>query len=790
MPEGLPTGIIDTTRRHRLLFATTGWHLRPQARISGCRPDVPGAADCRSDADMPHAAAIDEVRNLVRKIGLELAFLPTAEGSGPGSLDPLLADLDAAVREIAPDDIVASVAASRSWLGIPVADFLQRMTLWHVWFEEAITAWSRDAVLPAWPSDLPPRAPETSAVTPSSGTRQTASFIGDAQPVTVLPDGHDSELMRLFCAEAEELLQEIEQGVLVLEASPTDADTLATVFRAFHTLKGNAAVMKLVVLQRLTHELESLLDAARRGARPLDRDAIEVVLAGADVVAAYVAETNHQLDGLDSGRAIPLPVQGIVDRVHALLERPSAAAPPAPAPGTVPLPAKAPRATVTTPPPAAARLAPEARPEPVPPPARPTPPIPAVAALPPVPKPTSDAAKGSQATASSGSVRVDTTRLDGLLDLVGELVIAQSMVVEAAGGRDESLVRSLTQLRSITSDLQRTAMALRMVPIRGAFQKMGRLVRDTAVELGKDIRLIVEGSETELDRTVIEEIGDPLVHMIRNAADHAIERPAERIAAGKPASGTIHLSACHQGGFVVVQVSDDGRGLDPARIRAKAVERGLIAADSVLDTRDTLELIFAPGFSTAAQVSDLSGRGVGLDVVRRNVERVRGKVEVESVPGQGTTFTLSMPLTLAIIEGLVVAVAGQRFVIPAIAVRESFRPRPGGVSTVHGQGELVAVRGQQVPLVRLGRHLGITGAVDDPTQAIVVVLEAGSDRRCLLVDELVGKKEVVIKPLGESFSGRTPFAGAAILGDGRVGLILDTISIVRLGKRSPTETAA
>jgi two-component system chemotaxis sensor kinase CheA len=364
------------------------------------------------------------------------------------------------------------------------------------------------------------------------------------------------------------------------------------------------------------------------------------------------------------------------------------------------------------------------------------------------------------------------------------------MVVEAAGGGDASLARSLMQLRGITSDLQRTAMAMRMVPIRGAFQKMGRLVRDAAVALGKDIRLVVDGAETELDRTVIEEIGDPLVHMIRNAADHAIEAPAERLAAGKPAAGTITLSACHQGGFVVVQVSDDGRGLDPAKIRAKAVQRGLIASDATLDVRDVLELIFSPGFSTAEQVSDLSGRGVGLDVVRRNVERVRGKVEVESVKGKGTTFTLSMPLTLAIIEGLVVAVAGQRFIIPAIAVRESFRPKPGAIATVHGQGELVEVRGQQLPLVRLGRHLGITEAIDDPTRAIVVVLEAGSDRRCMLVDELVGKKEVVIKPLGESFTGRTPFAGAAILGDGRVGLILDTISIVRLGKRSPTETAA
>jgi two-component system chemotaxis sensor kinase CheA len=731
---------------------------------------------------MPSEATLEEIRSIIRKIGLELAFLPVGESGGAGTLGELLADLDSKVRGIAPDPIVAAVDAGRSWLGR--ADLLERMVLWHPWFEEAITAWGRDDTLPPWPSELASPEAEAAATTPAEANRRDRTLSGDMQPVTVLPDGHDNEMMRLFCAEAEELLQEIEQGILVLEASPTDADTLATVFRAFHTLKGNAAVMKLVVLQRLTHELESLLDAARRGGRPLDRDAIDAVLTGADIVAAYVAETVRQLDGLDTGRAIPLPVQGAIDQVHRILESPAASAPPAPPPGTVPLPGK----TSRTPAPPPTAPSPRAEQSP----SRPaTPDAPVAPVVPPATsEPSAEPPRVTAAASSSGSVRVDTTKLDGLLDLVGELVIAQSMVVEAAGGGDASLARSLTQLRGITSDLQRTAMAMRMVPIRGAFQKMGRLVRDAAVALGKEIRLVVEGAETELDRTVIEEIGDPLVHMIRNAADHAIESPAARVAAGKPAAGTITLSAYHQGGFVVVRISDDGRGLDPNKIRAKAIERGLVAADAVLDVRDTLELIFAPGFSTAEQVSDLSGRGVGLDVVRRNVERVRGKVEVESVPGQGTTFTLSMPLTLAIIEGLVVDVAGQRFIVPAIAVRESFRPRPGDVCTVHGRGELVAVRGQQVPLVRLGRHLGITDAVEDPTQAIAVVLEAGSDRRCVLVDGLVGKKEVVIKPLGESFTGRTPFAGAAILGDGRVGLILDTIAIVRLGKRSPTETAA
>jgi two-component system chemotaxis sensor kinase CheA len=319
---------------------------------------------------------------------------------------------------------------------------------------------------------------------------------------------------------------------------------------------------------------------------------------------------------------------------------------------------------------------------------------------------------------------------------------------------------------------------------------MARLVRDVAGQLGKDIRLVLEGEETELDRTVIEEIADPLVHMIRNSADHGIEPPAKRLAAGKPPTGTITLRAFHQGGFVVIHVADDGRGLDPGRIRAIAAARGIVAADAPLDSRQVQELIFAPGFSTAEEVTDLSGRGVGMDVVRRNIEKLRGKIEIESKPGRGTTFTVSLPLTVAIIEGLLVAVGDQRYVIPTLSVVESFRPEADAVSVVQGRGELVAVRGRQVPLLRLGPHLGVPGAVTDPARGIVVVVESGGDSRCLLVDDLIGRQEVVIKSLGEMFPLRTGFAGAAILGDGRVGLILDANKLVRLLPRNHPEAAA
>ena len=393
--------------------------------------------------------------------------------------------------------------------------------------------------------------------------------------------------------------------------------------------------------------------------------------------------------------------------------------------------------------------------------------------------------------APAGVVRVDTLKLDSLIDLVGELVVAQSQVVqsqELKGIANEHLARSLSQLRSITSDLQRTAMSLRMVPIRGTFRKMTRLVRDLAGDLGKEINLRLEGEETELDRTVVEELSDPLVHMIRNSADHGIELPGERAAAGKPAAGTITLKAFHQGGFIVVQIEDDGRGLNTGRILAKAVERGLVDAQESLAESQILDLIFMPGFSTAEQVTGLSGRGVGMDVVRRNIEKIRGKVEVESVPGKGTRFTTYVPLTLAIIEGLLVGVGDQRYIIPTLSVQESFRPLPGAVTTVQGRGELISVRGRLTPLLRLGRHLNTPSKADDPSRGIVVVVESGQDSRCLFVDELIGKQEVVIKSLGDVFRDQHAFAGAAILGDGRVGLILDVNALVKL--KAPAGEAA
>jgi two-component system, chemotaxis family, sensor kinase CheA len=730
------------------------------------------------------SATAEHALKLLRLISLELAFVDPHAQKPAEELRRLIAELEEAVAVHAPQAIcdLAAAARSRVEVGPGVAatlnsDAIDRLHDWQPRMEEAVLAWSREPeassqLAQASPTGEPVssqpvnRQSEVTAVRPASPALKTHAAAA-TELFSVLPDDADGELVRLFCSESQDLLQDIEQGVLVLEERPEDKDTLATVFRAFHTFKGNASVMKLTVIQRLAHELESLLDAARRGAYRLDRRAIDAILAGADAFKRFIDEMAVQIEGTRVGQQISLPVAAVIEDVRGMLSAPQqpAAAPPA-APAA---PTAAPAIAV---PPAPAIAAEPAAITP-----RPTPEV--VAEPAPLPLP---AAAGAGA-GSAGLIRVDTAKLDGLIDLVGELVIAQSMVTQNSDLQavaSEQLARSLGQLRGISTELQRTALSLRMVPVRGTFQKMARLVRDLSGQVGKEIRLVLEGEETEVDRTLVEELGDPLVHMIRNAADHGIESPTDRVAAGKDPSGTITLRAFHKGGMVFLQIQDNGRGLSVSRIRGKAIERGLISAQESLTDREVLDLIFAPGFSLASTVTDLSGRGVGMDVVRRNIERLRGTIEIDSIEGRGTTFTIGLPLTLAIIEGLLVQVGDQRFVVPTLSVRESFRPLPSMLSVVQGRGEMVSVRGTLVPLLRLANHLHIPDAVTDPTQGIVMVLEAGQDCRCVLVDALVGKQEVVIKSLGETFQNQQEFAGAAILGDGRVGLILDTTSLVRL----------
>ncbi|MFM7216170.1 MAG: chemotaxis protein CheA, partial [Verrucomicrobiota bacterium] len=559
---------------------------------------------------------------------------------------------------------------------------------------------------------------------------------------------------------------------LVLEERPTDANTINSIFRAFHTFKGGAGFLHLDALRDLAHNLESLLDAVRRSELQIHKGIIDLILAGADTLRQYTAEIGVQIQGTNAGAPIVVPTRQLTQRLKAALRGEAV-----PASASVPVVAALPVAPV-------APVVPATPPVLVPSPAGPV-----AAASVPVsdPKPAEPGAAAPRrdtaaADGASGFVKLDTRKLDALVDLVGELVIAQSMVVqhpEIQRLADSGLSRSLRTLGRITSELQRNAMSLRMVPIRGTFQKMTRLVRDLATQQHKQLQLVLDGEETELDRNLVEELADPLVHMIRNSADHGIEMPDEREAVGKPRQGTIRLSAAHQRGGIVIRIEDDGRGLNRERILAKARERGLIAPDAVLEDPDIFALIFAPGFSTAETITDLSGRGVGMDVVRRNIDKLHGKIEIQSTQGKGTSFAILLPLTLAIIDSLIVGVGEERFIVPSLAVRESIRPEPGSMKTVHEKGEVVTVRGRLTPILRLGRHLGIPTRSNDPSEGIVVVVESGDDARGLLVDELIGKQEVVIKNLGQTFRNQNLLAGAAILGDGRVGLILDVDTLVK-----------
>jgi two-component system chemotaxis sensor kinase CheA len=390
-------------------------------------------------------------------------------------------------------------------------------------------------------------------------------------------------------------------------------------------------------------------------------------------------------------------------------------------------------------------------------------------------------------------VKVDTAKLDSLLDLVGEMVIAQSLVAQnvselTAAGNQFS--RNIAQLGRITRELQRVGMSLRMVPIRGVFQKMARVARDISAKHGKKVQFITSGEDTELDRGVVEELSDPLLHMIRNSMDHGIESPEKRAAVGKPSEGKLQLRAYHQGGNIVVEIEDDGAGLNRDRILAKAVERGLVASGAVLSDQEVFNFIFAAGFSTAEKVTDLSGRGVGLDVVRRNIERLRGRVDILSTAGQGTVFKIALPLTLAIIDGLIVKVGEERYIIPTLSVRESFRPTADMITRVQNRAEVVNVRGRLIPLLRLHELFGIRSKSVEPAAGIVVVAQSGANVRCLLVDGLLHKQEVVIKNLNDMMVHKNrALAGAAILGDGRVGLILDINALVHLETLAVSQAA-
>lgn len=642
---------------------------------------------------------------------------------------------------------------------------------------------------------------EAAAPEPAPAPAAVAAPVQYEEMPLILDENLELDLLKEFFTESNEHLENIEQGALVLEDNPKHKETLDSIFRAFHSFKGAAGFLNLKPMNRLAHELESLLDLVREGKRDVNAVIIEVILKGGDLLREYLVEIQKQVYGSDPRTPIIKPVVCLIEYVRSVIANkvtvPMGAAPVAPAAPSAPAPVAETKTTAAPEPLPASVIAMPlptamATPTVV---ATPTP----VAAPAPIAKPAPAAPKAEgdhgAAKANNSVVKVDTAKLDALVDLVGEMVIAQSMVSQdpALGSiQSPRLSRNMSHLGRIVNDLQRTAMSMRMVPIRATFQKMNRLVRDIAAKVGKQVDLQLAGEDTELDRTIIEEIGDPLIHMVRNSIDHGIEKPEVRIAHGKPAMGVLRLNAFHQGGNIVIQITDDGAGLNEERILAKAIEKGIINENHQLSKQEIFGLIFAAGFSTAEVVSDLSGRGVGMDVVRSNIEKLRGKVAVDSTPGKGAVFTIYLPLTLAIIDGLIVAVGDEHYILPTLSVKESFRSKPDMISTVHERGEMVNVRGHLNPLLRLHELFNIKPKSTDINDGIIIVIESGNQQRCLLVDDLVGKQEVVIKSLGEAFKRNRALSGASILGDGRVGLILDVSSLVSLkdGRNEPSAMAA
>ena len=380
-------------------------------------------------------------------------------------------------------------------------------------------------------------------------------------------------------------------------------------------------------------------------------------------------------------------------------------------------------------------------------------------------------------TSSKSTIRIDTFKLDELFDSVGELVIAQNFIAQNEKIRvieDESISRAIETLSKITKRIQDRVMSLRMVAIRDTFDKMKRVVRDTSKKTGKELHLNVLGEETEIDKTMIDSLSDPLIHIIRNAIDHGLEADAaERLSVGKKVEGTITLRAYHKSGSIVISVSDDGRGINKEKVLQKAIERGVISGDENLTDSQIFGLIMQPGFSTADTISDLSGRGVGLDVVKTSIEKLRGKIEIESREGEGTTFSMVLPLTLAIIDGMLVQSAGEIYIIPTLSVVESFRPERDIVHALKEKGEFVSLRGQHLPIIRLSDVFSLQSERIEPWEGILVCVETESGRIAIMVDELVGRQQVVIKPLGKSLAKLREISGGAILGSGDIALILN-----------------
>lgn len=672
------------------------------------------------------------------------------------------------------------------------------------WFEQSIIALRGRQPLPAVttlreqlvvPSGGPPEAGKRAAPVFAVDPAFQSEIEALLQAVAI----EDPEITADFVSETMEHFEVSDENLLILENDPENEMAIASIFRAFHTIKGTTSFLGLTPISRFAHVAENLLDAVRKQQLAFSGIVVDATFNALDSLKSMTRQLEASLVSGNEFAPDPAIAQVFLQLKHAIQHGPqygaslalggAAAGSGATLSGGMP-PGEDDVSGVQAQWGPAAELDDHD-------------PIPGEGSEraswsnlhdDPAEAPNGSGALGrapSEGGSASGgqvlkqTMKIDADRIDLLLETIGELVIIESIVSQKAhlegDGQSLELERNLAQLTKITRSLQDMGMSMRLIPIDNTFRKMARLVRDLSRKSGKRIELHIEGKDTELDKGMVEKLGDPLVHMIRNAVDHAIEPSAEdRIAAGKDPVGNITLRAYHQGGGIHIEIADDGRGLDRDAIVRKGLERGLITNPESMSDEEVFALIFASGFSTAARITDISGRGVGMDVVRSNIEGLRGNIRIASTKGVGTTFTLILPLTMAIIDGMIVKVGSDRYILPLLSIIESFKPTDQMISSIHGSGESLPFRNRMLPFFRLYRLFGIPGAKTLPSEGLVVVLEDAGRQIALMVDELLGQNQTVIKTLGAGIGSVEGIAGASIMPDGNPGLIVDVNGLFRL----------
>jgi len=579
-----------------------------------------------------------------------------------------------------------------------------------------------------------------------------AAPVAESVAATITFTEDDLPLIMDFINESKEHIENAEAALLELENNPEDAETLNKIFRSFHTIKGMAGFLNLTDTNKLAHAAENLLDMARKGQVKLTGPFSDVTFASIDMLKTMLAAMETAA-GQNTAYQTPGNVDALIARLHDctsgnITDATAAAKLPKPEPTCEPL-------KETEDHKLDAMLAGE--------------------------KETPGAAA---AKAAEEKIKVSTTRLDDLINMTGELAVAQLMIAEEVSkscNNDSDLYRKVAHQNKIVRQLQELSMSMRMVTVQGVFQKMARLVRDLSRKAGKTIDFVTSGEDTELDRTIVDKITDPLIHMMRNSVDHGVETAEERKAKGKSGTGHIYLRAYHQAGSIIIEITDDGRGLNRDKILKKAIEKGLIAKGQDLSDDEIYKMIFMAGFSTADKITDVSGRGVGMDVVRKNIESIGGKIDIRTQLDQGTTFLIRLPLTLAIIDGQIVTLGSQRYIIPINSVVHSIRPTADQISTVQNRAQMVKIRDMLMPLVPLHKLFHVADARQNPTEGLLVVVEEGNRKCCLQVDDLLGQQQVVIKSIS-GLGNIKGVSGGAVMGDGRVSLILDIPGLIALAQ--------